>query len=135
MNQFGALLGTRILLVEDDPSWRDLLALFFRNRLGADVFTASDGFNGILEYENMPHKWNLVITDHKMPGLTGIDLVNHIREKDPQIPVVVFSGVTPEIVIPGYSVFENCHYVAKEIGRRSLSKLWQIISQIPLFAN
>jgi CheY-like chemotaxis protein len=114
---------------------RDLLALFFCNILGADVFIASDGFNGILEYENMPQEWNLVITDHKMPGLTGIDLVSHIRENNRQIPVVIFSSVNPENEIAGYSAFENCHYVAKEIGSRSLSKLWQIVSQIASLAN
>jgi CheY-like chemotaxis protein len=128
-------LGSRILLVENDPSLRNLLALFFRNILGADVFIAADGFNGILEYENTPHEWNLVITDYKMPGLTGIELVSHIRDKDPQIPVVVFSGMNPEMVIPGYSAFENCHYVAKEIGSRWLSKLWQIVNQIASLAS
>jgi YesN/AraC family two-component response regulator len=39
---------------------------------------------------------DIVITDHLMPGMTGVDLVQAIRERRPNLPVLIISGFADE---------------------------------------
>lgn len=84
----------RVLLVDDNPGLvevlRDSLALLG----GYDVFTASDGAEGLVRFDEVQP--DCVVVDVRMPGLDGYQFVRALRG-DPvsaQTPIVMLSALT-----------------------------------------
>ncbi|GAB4364706.1 MAG: sigma-54 dependent transcriptional regulator [Deltaproteobacteria bacterium] len=82
-------MNGRILFVDDDRAGREV-ALFNLRKAGYRVTAASDGQEGLSLFA--PEKFDLVVTDVKMPGISGIDLLRKIREQSPDIPVLVITA-------------------------------------------
>ncbi len=79
----------RVLLVEDDAAMRDLLAEDLRRR-GLEVracASAEEAFRWLQAEE-----WDVVLTDLRMPGMTGIALCERVRSNRPEVPVVVLTA-------------------------------------------
>lgn len=82
-----------VLLAEDDPHLRELMADALRED-GYEVIEAADGielWNMIVsELELGPvHRPGLVISDIRMPGATGIEVLAALRECNTSMPVVL----------------------------------------------
>ena len=77
----------RVLVVDDEVNARTALAELLRDE-GFEVETAADAFKALGKYESFaPH---VVMTDRKMPGMDGIELVRKIRaEEDPAAVIVM----------------------------------------------
>lgn len=79
----------RILLVDDDENLRWVLQTQLE-QMGYNVSAAADAMEALAEIErNTP---SLVITDLKMPGISGMDLLDRIRADYPEIPVVLMTA-------------------------------------------
>ena len=79
----------RILVVDDEANARTALAELLRDE-GFDVETAADAFKALGKYETFnPH---VVVTDLKMPGMDGIELVKKIRSMEDPATVVVMTA-------------------------------------------
>ncbi|MBK8793847.1 MAG: response regulator [Holophaga sp.] len=81
--------GRRILVVEDEPPLRELLAEGFISRR-AQVDTARDGEEGWMLWKGS--RYDLIISDQRMPELTGLELVTRIRATGSSIPILLTSG-------------------------------------------
>ena len=78
-----------ILIVEDDRALRDGLALNLRLE-GYRILTATDGVEGArMAFENRP---DLIVLDIMMPGLTGLDILEELREQGERVPVLILSA-------------------------------------------
>lgn len=79
----------RILIVDDSPDTLDILQqnLSSRGHVVAGVPGASEALE-LLAREN----FDLVLTDMKMPGMNGIDLTRAVRERYPDIEVMMITG-------------------------------------------
>ena len=94
-----------IMVVDDDPSVTRMLG----KALAEDhnVVVASDGFDGLSEVMVGSEKIDLVITDLKMPGLDGIELIENLPE---DLPVIVISGY---LLLPKFrEALKHLHPVA-----------------------
>jgi len=79
----------RILVVDDEVNARTALAELLRDE-GYEVETAADAFKALGKYESFsPH---VVVTDLKMPGMDGIELVQKIRAMEDPAAVVVMTA-------------------------------------------
>jgi DNA-binding response OmpR family regulator len=79
----------RILVIEDDPYAREALTLLL-DYYGYDVVAASNGTDGLeLVSEVTP---DLVVTDWRMPGLSGRALCVALRERRHTMPIVVVTS-------------------------------------------
>src|SRR4026208_698234 len=79
----------RILVVDDEVNARSALTELLRDE-GYEVETAADAFKALGKYESFtPH---VVVTDLKMPGMDGIDLVKKIRAAEDPAAVVVMTA-------------------------------------------
>jgi DNA-binding NtrC family response regulator len=79
----------RILVVDDEPNARTALAELLRDE-GYDVETAADAFKALGKIPDFgPH---LVLTDLKMPGMDGIELMRKLRDGDLECAVVVMTA-------------------------------------------
>lgn len=83
-----------ILVVDDEQSMRDFLHILLKKE-GYRVQTAKNADLALEELEKQ--QYHLVITDIRMPGRSGLDLLNEIKEKDPELPVVMITAfASPE---------------------------------------
>ena len=83
----------RVLLVEDDP----ILARIYSCALAAAgyfVDKASDGAEGFARL--LGTSYDVVVTDLCMPKLSGLDLLEQVRRRQPQLPVVMVTGELDE---------------------------------------
>lgn len=78
-----------VLTIDDNDSIRLSISSFLDD-LGYNVFEASCGQDGIdiIEKEVI----DVVLTDTHMPGLSGIDVLNYVKEHCPDTPIIVISG-------------------------------------------
>jgi two-component system NtrC family response regulator len=82
-------LEARLLVVDDDPSQRTMLAGFFRE-LGADVEEADNGA-AALELVRRTG-FDAVVTDLRMPEMDGGELLGRVKELDPETGVVLVTA-------------------------------------------
>lgn len=78
----------RVLVVEDDSSINNLIYEALRKH-GLEVVQAYSGSEGLLNFKN--DKFDLIIMDLMMPGLTGESLTRTIRETS-KVPIIVVSA-------------------------------------------
>jgi two-component system cell cycle sensor histidine kinase/response regulator CckA len=79
----------RIALVDDDVLLRAVLARALRRR-GYDVHETKDGAAALAMLSD--GQWEALITDVKMPGMSGLQLASQVRERFPALPVLFISG-------------------------------------------
>ena len=83
----------RILLVDDESCIRQLNAELLLGS-GYHVDTAEDGADAwrVLGAE----RYDLLITDHRMPKVTGVELIKKVRGARMELPVIMATAVLPE---------------------------------------
>src|SRR2546427_3338480 len=79
----------KILVVEDDPDIRKLLELFLTEKRFQVKVT--DGAQAALETLDQ-EPVDVILSDVRMPGMSGLDLLRHLKERDPDIQLVLMSG-------------------------------------------
>jgi CheY-like chemotaxis protein len=83
------MTSVRLLVVDDNDLvlgvWSEFLSI-----LGYDVTTAPGGAEGLALFDTTPH--DLVLTDLVMPGVSGWQVVEAVRQRKPGVPVIVVTG-------------------------------------------
>src|SRR3990172_1756263 len=79
----------RILFIDDDPAGREV-ALFNLRKAGYETIPAADGREGLSLFSASP--FDLVITDLKMPGISGMEVLRKVRAGSPDVPVLVITA-------------------------------------------
>lgn len=80
-----------ILVVDDEISLATFIGELVQNYgYSADVYT--DSMQALEQYKKNPGKYAMLITDQTMPKLTGLDLIDDIREVTPDLPIILCSG-------------------------------------------
>ena len=106
-----------VLIVEDDDAMRMLLDEQL-TEAGYRVFTAVEGAEGLEQV--LRHSVDVVVTDLKMPGMKGDELLEAIRSRDPELPVVVitaFGSIESAVETMKAGAY---HYVAKPFRMNQL---------------
>lgn len=87
--------AARILCVDDEPAIRDVLCALLR-REGYEAENVANGLDAWRKLSADGRRFDLLITDNEMPGLTGSGLVQMTREAGLPVKIVVFSAsLTP----------------------------------------
>jgi two-component system, NtrC family, response regulator PilR len=79
----------RLLVVDDEPSMREFLEIMLSQE-GYQVTLAASGEEGFKAYRQEEH--DLVLTDVKMPGMSGLELIKEIHSLDPSIPIIAITA-------------------------------------------
>lgn len=82
-------MSARILVVDDDESLRRVTQVQLEQS-GFETKTAADGKEALAELQKAP--FQLVVTDLKMPGMSGLELLRRIRADYPEVIVVVITA-------------------------------------------
>ena len=83
------VIGKRILVVDDEEGLRRVTQLKLQ-QAGYEASTAADGQSALDLL--VRHPQDLVITDLKMPGMSGIELLTRIRDEYPEIIVILVTA-------------------------------------------
>ena len=81
-----------ILVVDDEISILDIMQQRL-HKLGYRVTTRADGVEAMKTFRAEPDKFDLVITDHTMPGLQGAELAEELGAISPSLPVILMTGL------------------------------------------
>lgn len=79
----------RLLVVDDEPAIREVTSALLAAE-GYDVSTAEDGLEAVGHLvDPLP---DLVISDLRMPNMSGFELLKFVRDRFPHVPVIAMSG-------------------------------------------
>ena len=81
----------KILIVDDSTFERKVISEMLVKEGYADIIEADNGEDGILKYEK--EKPDLVLLDIRMPGISGVEVLEKLLEKDPQASILMVSIV------------------------------------------
>ena len=117
----------RILVVDDEPTILATSTAVLKSK-GYEVRTARDGFAGLVELRrSLP---DLIISDLRMPNMSGFELLSIVRRRFPQIPVIAisgeFNGIAPEGLIAD-AFFTKGQYTPGQM----FQKIAELIEQSP----
>jgi DNA-binding response OmpR family regulator len=78
------------LVIDDDPAITKFLAAYLKQK-GHTCATLTEGFQTAAWLEM--HDCEVVVVDLNMPKVDGISLISYVREIQPSLPIIVFTGV------------------------------------------
>ena len=84
----------RILVIDDDRYVRTLLCDLLQ-AWGYEADAAADGREGLALFD--PGRHDVVLTDLGMPGVTGLDVVAGVRDRDAEVGVIMFTAFTGDL--------------------------------------
>ncbi len=79
----------KVLVVDDDPAVRKSIDRVLSNK-GYAVITAENGEEAMRKLNE--EKYDLVYTDIRMPGMSGLDVAEQVKARKPWTPVVIITG-------------------------------------------
>ncbi len=85
------LVHAKILLVDDNANGVAARKSVLQE-LGYRITTASCGATALEQF--CAHRFDLVITDYKMPRMDGLELISRLRKQAPEVPIILISGFT-----------------------------------------
>ncbi len=114
-----ARANLRVVMIEDDQALRDSLVEYLSDR-GFAVVGAADGDEGL---KLVDEDTAVVVTDLKLPGMSGLEVLKRARQQAPQVQVIIATGfatVDSAVAAMREGAF---HYVTKPINPTVLHKL------------
>jgi len=98
-----------ILIVDDEETIRDTLSDLLSEAHLCHVADSAERAIAWLEQE----AYDVVLTDISMPGLSGVELLGYVRQRRPDTPVIVVSGITDRTHAEGLLRLGAFAYVLK----------------------
>lgn len=115
-------LEESILVVEDDDDVRSYTVECLRE-LGYRVRDAHDGASALQLFENEPDgTFDLLFTDVVMPGMTGSELADQVRQAQPEIKVLYTSGYTRNAIVHGGRLDDGVEMISKPFTYQALAR-------------
>lgn len=102
----------KILCVDDEPINLMIIEVNLMAE-GYDVYKVENGTAALQMLKEI--KPQLVLLDIMMPGISGIDTLKEIKKIDPDVPVIMVSGVTDEATAKSALEYGAYDYVTKPI--------------------
>ncbi|APF18324.1 response regulator receiver protein [Caldithrix abyssi DSM 13497] len=123
----------RILMIDDDRHMHRILQLYLRNS-GIVVDGVSSGRLALHKLEQ--ETYDLVLTDIQMPGMDGKELIQKIRKKLPEIPILIISAYEEEKFEAEIKTMKKIQMVAKPFDQTTiLEKIRALLNSNDISAN
>ncbi len=86
-------MKTRILVVEDSPTMRQLIVMALKRIRDVEVEQAADGVEGLKKIKSSTEAFAMLVTDINMPMMDGLKLVSLVRqdERHAGIPIIIIT--------------------------------------------
>jgi two-component system chemotaxis response regulator CheY len=116
----------KILIVEDSPAMRQLLAIAVKKRAGVQVHEAGDGLAALKELA--ASQFDLVFVDLNMPVLDGMKLIKRIRESEtstgaPRVRICVCTTESAQATEDQARALGADYFLRKPVARRDVDRV------------
>jgi PAS domain S-box-containing protein len=109
-----------ILVVEDEPSVRTIVSVMLSDQ-GYNVLVAGGGQEALAAVASSPGSIDLVLSDLIMPGMSGRETADRIRELQPGVKVLYMSGYTDDTEIRVGALPSGTGFLQKPFGGQALA--------------
>ena len=92
MGDVATFARLRVLVVDDESLTRSLICNTLRRMRISQLVEAVDGKQGLSEFETDPNRFDLIVCDWNMPGLSGMDFCKAVRTKRADLPFLIVTG-------------------------------------------
>jgi CheY-like chemotaxis protein len=116
----------RILVVDDEAMIRTLVGRALR-KAGYEVEEAEDGLAGWERFSTAILHFDLVVTDSRLPHMSGPELAERLRQSDPALPIINLSGSHDDRTTRNYSFPPNVPTLSKPF---QLSRLVTLVREL-----
>lgn len=82
---------SRILIVDDERSMREFVSILLKKQ-GYEIELATSGDEAVTRIDEVEESFDLVLTDLKMPGKSGLDVLEHAKRVDPSTQVILMTA-------------------------------------------
>jgi len=120
----------RILTVEDEPAVTHMLALLLGGP-GAKITNACDGWMALMKIGAAAEPFDVIITDHRMPRMNGLDLVRRLRVRQFTGKIIVLSAYLTKENIQAYEELEVDMMLAKPFDVGELQLAMDLLTKNP----
>jgi DNA-binding NtrC family response regulator len=84
-------VNKRLLLVDDEPALLELLTKYLE-RLGYQIEACWSGEDAIAKFDQDPERYDLVLTDLTLGGMSGEEMLEHMHRRRPGLQAIISSG-------------------------------------------
>ncbi|MCC5929779.1 MAG: sigma-54-dependent Fis family transcriptional regulator [Cyclobacteriaceae bacterium] len=103
---------TRIFLIDDDEMYSQIIRSTIESN---DLFDVEVFYSGEEFLEKLSERPDICIIDYNLPGISGVDVLKHIKAYDPDIAAVLLSGQDRvEVVVEAYNNGANNYIIKNE---------------------
>ncbi len=121
-------MENKVLLVEDEVKTAEMLVKALKTR-GIEVDWFDNGLDALKDLE--ASKYDLIVLDLKLPGMTGDEILEKVREIDKYVTTIIYSNYEET---PVMKKLINLG-VDKYIRKGSEADLWETVNTIEAFLN
>ncbi|WP_053378898.1 response regulator [Nitrospira moscoviensis] len=114
----------RILVIDDEESIRSLLQTILQRR-HHDVLLAASGAEGLEQFRQ--HAPDVTILDLKMPGMNGLQVLQHTRAVAPMAPVIVLTGAGTEATEQEARAYGITAFLTKQFSLHELGAALRLV--------
>lgn len=109
----------KILAVDDDPTFRELLSLMLREMGQSDVTPASSGEQALQAIAHATQPFGCFLLDIQMPGMSGVDVCRAIRrlEHYRQTPIIMITSMSGKSFVDAAFMAGATDYLTKPLDR------------------
>jgi len=112
----------RILFVDDEEMLAELGRVMLE-RLGYEVTVRTNSLEALSTFQRHPNRFDAVITDQTMPGMTGMELARQILQIQPKIPIILCTGYST-LINEGQAKNEGVKaFTAKPLTKKGIAIL------------
>ncbi|MEO5718548.1 MAG: response regulator [Chthoniobacterales bacterium] len=123
----------QILTVEDEATIAQMLALVLGGPT-AKVTRAADGWEALIKIGASEKPFDLVITDHRMPRVGGLDLVRRLRKREFNGKILVLSAHLSDEDIQAYEELEVDMMMSKPFDFEEIQNAVAVVTRGPSVA-
>ncbi|MGE0200705.1 MAG: ATP-binding protein [Candidatus Melainabacteria bacterium] len=118
----GHFTGHSVLVVDDEPAIRMMLQRMLEN-MGNEVTVVENGQQALNLFRQNPKRFDLILTDHNMPELTGIEMSEKIHDLVADVPIVMTTGYRHAITAEQLEATRIRHILDKPVNAASLEEV------------
>ncbi|SHO53744.1 PAS domain S-box-containing protein [Desulfopila aestuarii DSM 18488] len=119
LTQLGA---ERVLFIDDDEMVAQMGKTMLE-RLGYRVTVETSSLEALKNVQDQPERFDLVITDQTMPGMTGSDLARRILQIRPKMPIILCTGYSNQISEEKATIYGIKGFAMKPLAKKDLAAL------------
>ena len=120
----------QILVVEDEKALAHMIAMVLGGP-SAKVATARNGWQALIKIGATARPFDVVITDHRMPRMTGLELVRQLRAKNFPGKILVLSAFLSDEDIRAYEELNVDMMMSKPFDFDELQQAMEVLDKKP----